>query len=202
MAHGVTPLATSWYVYALIIFYIAFYVFARLTHSNERTGIYLILFTLFYIVLFRAIGFGGFWVSSIPSFVIGFYAAVYQSRIKNFISSHSTSFYLTLLFFLLLSAIAAVYQRNIFQILITTAVAINVYVIMLRFKLPQNPVINFLGKISYEIYLMQGFMFGITWSEHPLRSFLIIFSVSICGGYLLHLLTTSAPKYAKSLLKN
>lgn len=201
MAHGITPLATSWYVYALIIFYIAFYVFAWHTRSLERTGICLIVFTLFYIVLFRAIGFGGFWVSSIPSFVIGFYAAVYQNRIKSFISSHSASFFITLLAILLLSATAAVYQRNLFQILVTTAVAVSVYIIMLRFKLPQIPVLNFLGKISYGIYLMQGFMFGMTWTERPLMSFIIIFSASIGGGYLLHLLTTSAPKYAKSVLK-
>lgn len=201
MAVGVTPLATSWFVYALIIFYLAFYIFARLTQSLKRTGIYLILFTLAYIFTFRIIGFGGYWVSSIPSFIIGFYASIYQNQIKEFITSHRIAFYLIVFIALVLSAIAANYQRNLFQILITTLVAVSVYFIMLRFKLPQNPVINFLGKISYEIYLMQGFMFGMTWTEHPLRSFLIIFSASIVGGYLLHILTSSVPRLAKSVLK-
>ena len=186
LTKGITPLATSWYIYVLILFYLAFFFSAVISKSPRLTGISLIVFTLIYSVTLHKIGWGGWWISSTPSFIIGYYAASYQTEINSFLRRHAIIILPLSIITLIGAAFAAHHHREIFQPLQTSAVSISVYLCLLFVKLPQNAILKFLGSISYEIYLVQGFMFGFKWTLAPSLSLAVIFSTSIMGGWLLH----------------
>lgn len=182
---GITPLATSWYIYAILLYYFAFYIFAKQTGSVGKTGVLLIIFTVVYMVGLRFMGFGGWWVSSIPSFTMGYYAAIYQEQVRNVLLKHRW-ICLGILSLLVISYFLADVRRNIFQPFLTTMVALSVYVCMLNYRLPTNRFLDKLGGVSYEIYLMQGLMFTFAMPESYYLRLIGIPLASIAGAFVLH----------------
>jgi len=185
LIHGIPPLATSWYIYAQILFYFAFYLIARSTHSPQLTAWYICIFLIIYIATLYKIGFGGYWISSAPSFATGYIMSIYRQNIIRFMQRHRIVA-ATLAVTLIASTIAAAAARQIFQPLMTTALSLSVYICLLNFRLPSLKPLDFLGGISYEIYLMQGLMFTIRWPQLPYMQAILIPTASIVGAWMLN----------------
>lgn len=190
---GTPPLATSWYIYALIIFYVIFNVSARIARDPSKMIIPLTVLTLIYMALLYKVGYGGWWISSAPSFPLGFIMAIYRDKLLTILRRYRV-LALILAIALVASAILADHARHIFQPLLTTAVSLSTFICLSCYRFPRSKVLSSLGDISYEIYIMQGMMFTIHWHDDLYLRLLVIPISAILGAWLLHKIFLRVPQ--------
>ena len=180
---GIPPLASSWFVYAILILYCGFYLCARIYKTPIHTGIALTIFTLVYMFFFWFVGFG--WISAAPAFPLGYFAALHQKRMTTILRRFPILINISIILFMIASVILAEYRHDIFQPMESAIIPVAVYIILLAIKLPPNRILIFLGTISWEIFLMQGLMFTLKWPISAEYGLIIIFTGAIAGGGLL-----------------
>ena len=156
---GVTPLPTSWFVYAVLLSYLMFYFFARILKSPNKLMIAMWVFSLLYAELTRHYNWGFWWYSSIFSLNIGICFAVYERRIKQILYK---SHWVLLTFIWLLIVIetfiisgiigSRLFSEIPFNAIMPLSVVFFVYVLGMR----DLPILRAIGTISYEVYLVQG----------------------------------------------
>lgn len=72
LASGAGPMPNSWFVFAILLFYVFFYIVARLTPRPRRLIAALWLLSTLYIMALMALGFGCWWYSSVYALNVGF----------------------------------------------------------------------------------------------------------------------------------
>lgn len=160
---GFPPLPNSWYMYALFLLYIVFHAVFSIYGVKERKAlIWMWIGSFIYIICISYLGWGYWWYTSILAFNIGTEYAHNEQRIRVFAKKHQGFLYVSLILFLLIPVM--IYRAFPFdeRIRIVSFMALNtmlpvamVWVIQVLgiIKLPS---INFLGRISYEVYLVHG----------------------------------------------
>lgn len=153
---GIPLLPHSWYVYAILLFYIFFYIACRLCKRNFPFII--VALTIVYILVCEYGGFDRCWYISSLAFPTGVFAGKYINSLNEFISS-----WIRYLIFipLCISLIGLfVYSRNeILYMLVYILIPIMIAMICMKIKLEKLcrfKLVSFLSSISYEIYLCQG----------------------------------------------
>lgn len=152
------PLIHSWYVYALFLFYLLFYiVFKYNNSSNIWPGLKLTLLMIVYYVVTRyVLDWPFYWWITCMAFPMGFFYSRYEDIIKEFLKEHywvTLPVIIALLSIKLLSGTYTPFFAELPYILLGPIVAVVLY----RMPLPvDNKMLNFLGSLSFEIYLTHG----------------------------------------------
>ena len=152
IAHGGTILPDSWFVITIIVYYLFFYVVARLSHSKVGIVVGLWLASAIYIVFLYCLGWDIYWYNTVCVFNLGTTYALFESRIREYIKAYpeiltcgSVVIALMILGCHLLSIMLPICY------LLPLLVVLAVYVIGVY----RSRMLCFLGAISYEIYIMQ-----------------------------------------------
>lgn len=187
----------AWYVWLQLFMYVLFYLLFKNSSKNRRRTL-MITFAIFivYMGLFKyIIQWGSWWYNSCLCFCVGLAYPLYEGKIAEFMNKRwkiVALFFIWQILFVLTRTKLAGNQTPI-KLLLDNIVCILfcVFVVALcsRYKIG-NRITEFLGTISYEIYLLHG-LFIILFKECLTisNSFLytgIVILFSIISAYTLH----------------
>lgn len=184
------PLIHSWYVYALFLFYLLFYiVFKYNNSSNIWPGLKLTLLMIVYYVVTRyVLDWPFFWWITCMAFPMGFFYSRYEDKIKKFLKNHywvTLPVIIALLSIKLLSGTYTPFFAELPYILLGPIVAVVLY----RMPLPvDNKMLNFLGSLSFEIYLTHGVFEELlrTSFNSPYIYIFAVITATIVTSWILH----------------
>lgn len=154
----------SWYVIHILLFYIWFFILMKI--FRKRKGLIIAGGVAYYVlstVAFMRLGFGMHWWGTSFGLVVGMIFAVYEKQIFDLFHK---GFYIKLVCYLVLLVLvylsAGPYYRITgfgdkfpYHTVFDLMCCIGVFILLVGFEIG-NPVSRFLGKYSYEIYLLQG----------------------------------------------
>ena len=195
-SYGGLPLPNSWYVVAIIYFYTMFYLCAK-NFKIETTIIMMWIFSLIYILIIKHLNFGNYWWYSTFALNVGMTFAYIETKIKNYIKQNpQKGLFITFVIFLLTTTYALINSQtkinlplgDIPTFWITPAI---LTVIIYFLGTPKSKILDFLGKISYEIYIVHGIF--IHWiirtriySDRWILLIILVYVLSIISAYFLN----------------
>lgn len=187
----------SWYFTNILVFYLAFYLIMKL-FGNKHHFMIVGAFAcyLIWILICKKAGYDVWWYCSSHLFVVGMVWAKYEKTILEFIKKHYFSslgiligaFFVCIVLYLLMSR----YNQFIDAVAVTKInIAVLFVLAVLLFSLKVkigNPILDFFGKISFELYLSHGmfiWLFNRVIDNDVLKSVFIILS-SVLFAVVLH----------------
>lgn len=150
----------SWYIYEIILLYLLFYIFYKNFDFKKATIFFTVMLIIILVIMFY-LKLSANWYRSSLSFIAGIIIAKYKKQISIFLKRKwlLKLFCITFLCFTLLVigkfynlGLIELFTYNIANILFILAVLI----ILSKVKKLNNKLFNFLGSISFEIYLYHG----------------------------------------------
>ncbi|MBO5428231.1 MAG: acyltransferase [Prevotella sp.] len=173
-------LPTSWYVIVIILFYGIFYVFARTLHSPLLVTFAMWCFIFSYMAIMAYTGFREYWWMTTGCIGIGMTIGLYEEKILHFVSVKykllcEALFLIWLLFYHInidylpqcdtgIIPLLAIARSGVFAVIVWFYVSCTGFF--------HNKLLNLMGNISYEIYLVQGMV--------------ILFCSRLSSGYAVH----------------
>ena len=203
LRYGTAPLPTSWFVYAVIFFYFTFYCAAKILYDQKLIITCLWIISTIYIIVLYSLGWEECWYKSIFAFNIGSSFAYFEYKIKQYIIQNPRIFIIitiSLLVFLFIVRYINTYifvtNAPIWKSVVYYSVPLFCVTIIYLFKGISSPVLSFFGRISYEIYLVQGAFITLL---SPMREnwtayFVLVYILSIITAWMLHGLCNSILK--------
>lgn len=193
---GFPWLPTSWFVIAILTYYLLFYLTALTTHKSGKIVFTLWIITPLCMITLQQSGFASYWYETLPSFNIGMTVALYEKGVERILKS-KWKLMATLLFAcyaaffvsdcLITDELISGWRLSI--IMQSALCSLLVYVLVSVKGFPQGKFLQTMGHISYEIYLLQGaviaILFGLVGSI-PALYVTATFTLSIIIAYCLH----------------
>ena len=164
LIRGGQQLAHTWFMYALLLYYVAFYVVNRLVHNIRHSTFILLLLQVLFICLVRYLSDDQWttwrWWASALGFNTGMYIYLYEPQIQKLLKPLKPlkPFILAIG---LLGGLAAIYASAHFGLAEYAASIgwpILTYVLILICGMYQSTLTRWLGKYCYEIYLTHGYL--------------------------------------------
>lgn len=153
----------SWYVFCAILFYFAFYFTFKYAKNEIRGIVQLFIFTCFlYVILRFVVHYPAYWWGSLSLFSIGIIIKSIEkySIYKKFFLYIFLSIVLLVVFLFIANKYISFFQ-NYKTTFVLSTLAPLIYVLLLMIIDISFKPLQWLGKISYEIYLVQGIAFYI-----------------------------------------
>ena len=184
----------AWFCVTIIVYYFAFYLIALAAKSKPKhllMGMW--LFSLGYIVCLKMLGFYNWWVQSVLSLNMGMTVVMVENGWRKCLSRHHR---LVTVFLFLLVGISSYWHEQgevkglpLGMMSLSVVIGMLIYCLSCGYRLPTNKAVSFLGKYSYEIYLIHGsiiyVLFGIAytyvtkwWVAMTLFTFLSTFALA------------------------
>jgi len=162
---GITPLPYSWFAYIIIIFYIFFYfVFLAKWSLQIKSIVMMILAFIFSIGLYH-FGFDRAWWVSNLAFPFGMVYRLNEEKIIQ-ISRTKIGNIVFVPSALLLAGLFAFLKIEILYVFSYVFIVLAVIVLLSYSGLPDGRLFNFLGKVSYETYLIHGAVYYLLRGNH------------------------------------
>jgi len=156
-AHGETILPDSWFIIVLLLYYLLFYLCARLCKSTRLTMVAMWIATAAYILILHHLEWGEYWYKSIAAINLGITYALYEDRIKQFFTQKPSA-----LLWSIAISVAAVTMLYVGWIMELGSTGLTYFIVPLLMVwivyvlgMWKNSTLMFLGTISYEIYIAQ-----------------------------------------------
>lgn len=188
IAHGGTVLPDSWFVITIMIYYLLFYLCARLFRKPMAVVLALWLASAGYIAMCYGLGWGNYWYKTACAINVGFTYALLEGEIKRCITAHrSVLVWASCAIVLAIMGLWAAHVQLPVLYLLPLLVVAAVYAMGMW----QNRELDFLGTISYEIYLMQCIWrhkLFVTASIHWSVYLVLTIAITLVTAWLLHLL--------------
>lgn len=160
MKHGITLLPYSWFIFAIIYVYLAFYASALLGKNLMNTGL---IFTAFLFAYFLLIKFGfrldPLWYRTILCTSAGYYIGYYEKQLDNIQVQHKLLLICTVLALLCINVISSylgILQNHFISMGWFILKAFAVYLIIRCLGMWKTKSLILLGEISLDIYLVHG----------------------------------------------
>lgn len=156
---GSFPLPDSWFIYAIIYLYVVFYAACRASRSWKWRIILTTGLTLMAMGLIVLAGWGRHWWLSLPAFVEGMIVAAYEKRFRDLLCRNTGAILLPTAAVMIGAFTAYMngkYHIRVANFIYSNQLPILVIAAVYAFGSIRNNALNYLGKISLEIYLVQG----------------------------------------------
>ncbi len=180
LLHGSPVLPHLWFVCALIVFYLIFYVSMRFVPPFWR-GISLIFFcTIIYVVIIKLLDWETYWSLSIHGFVYGMLVATQDKKVSLLFDKYPILLLVCFtVFTLFVNAYCLLGNTGILRLLAWGTLyywmlPIVVYGLTRLHPIPSSKLLTHLGKISLEIYLVHV---SVMLFMHPLISGALLFFI-------------------------
>ena len=183
LAQGLTRgwLPFSWYVWVALYYYIAFYLIFRFIRSPRLRWVAMLTSWGVQVALVKyGFGWDDYWYISSHLFVMGM---IYQHAERNLLRVNA---YVWMALTLVLALLVRV-DWHFSEIFFDTAFAL-LFICGITLVDVRSKVLDFLGKISYEIYLVQGMsLFALKDTAFAIGiKAILMLAVNIALAYLLH----------------
>ncbi|GGC88824.1 acyltransferase family protein [Enterococcus wangshanyuanii] len=158
LVNGSPFVSNSWYVIAIIFFYLLFYLSGKLSRNKSMFIVFLFIGTALFFGITSYIGYGEWWYNAVFTFPVGALWASQEKRIVAVVGAkyriYCAAIALLFSFFFYLDEIQPlIYFRELACILFA------VLVIALSYKYWVNaPFFSMMKKMSFELYLYHGLM--------------------------------------------
>ncbi len=205
----------SWYVVSILAFYIAFYLLMKIFKQN-KPGIILgsVAYYVLYVIILRKLSYGTWWYMTAFIPIVGIIWASYNEKITEFLKK--TAFFLMPLIWVLYlildyykpqirSAFPPSWEEAIFCMIMSLVFVLGVILTSTKFKFG-NKLLNFLGNISFELYMVQGlfmliFRNDLLYINNSIIWSLLVIVCSVIFAFLLNILFKFILKKYKKLIK-
>ena len=203
LTFGGTIVENGWYIQAVFIVYIAFYMIFRLSIQDDLKVALMFLATIFYCILCLIMNLPNTWYESIFAVVLGIAWCRYRNKIDNMFSGYipmlvGMIFLFCTSFLLYRCGIFTPAISVLFEIVSALAFAALVTLLIVNVSI-RCRITRFLGAISFEIYVLQGlFMSALRNVIH--NDYVYILSVIPCvliGSFVYHQIIKRVNKYIK-----
>jgi peptidoglycan/LPS O-acetylase OafA/YrhL len=183
---GHTPLPSSWFMYAIIYQYIAFYLACKLSGSKPRCLVVASILTIAYIIAVNLMEYGYWWWISHPSFVCGMIVASYEKEFKLLLNDNKLIICALPLLIIMSSAVIGHFiLHTTLDSVTTNMIPFIVLFTVYAFGAMKSKSMNYLGKISLEIYLVHCLAirlvlhFDLSWLPFTLAVFAVTIPMAI-----------------------
>lgn len=157
---GVPPLRFSWFMYAIIVQYVAFFIACRFGRSKVKCIVVAALLTLAFMAVVYVANYGFWWWNVQPSFVIGLAVAAYEKELRAFVMAHKSAILLPMALVLAVCVVRRDFHLpGLLAMLLPNLAPLVVLFCVYAFGSISGKIVKYLGKISLEIYLVQGIAF-------------------------------------------
>ena len=175
---GQPIISNSWYVLAIIDFYIAFFITAVVVGNNRKLPFVaaITVFWIIFCVFCRAAGYNSWWYTTAHCFIIGICLGMYREKVTKLICSHYVAavLFVTVILAafeaLTLASINSAYINFVFTVCRTALFSVLIFVLSLKFQIG-NAAVRFISGISYELYLIHGIIIALLLNYRVLQRF-------------------------------
>lgn len=193
-----SPSPMSWFIYALVIWYIGYYFSFKVSKKHKIQLGLIWCFTIVYLLVTVYLKLYYFYISILP-LPIAITYAFYEDKIKTIITNHTkVVWWIVLIITIIVMGYAIAGQYNaklagwgmpVYTLVPCVIVYITYYLGGLK-----NNFTNFLGKISYEFYIVHGFIvillgnysfFGMTGYVNAIAVITLVFGLTVLTAWLL-----------------
>lgn len=174
----------KWYIIAIVIFYIGFYFLFKYYNRNKAIlGIFLLITC--YSFACRLLGKESWWYNVAYCFLIGIIFGAYYKSIFSIIRKKYIIVTLGMSLIFISTFVLNVFKGNIFILAISSSCFVLVCIcLLMKFDIG-NKVINLLGNISYEIYLVHRIILdGFSRINNEYIYLILSMLISILAAYL------------------
>lgn len=202
----------SWYIIAILLFYIAFWLLMVLFKKHYGLMVVSACFlNLLYILFCCRLGYGSYWYNAAFAFCVGMFWAHKESDILKLLEKHFPIFAISVILFWIVCffgkfvvEISAIHFA--FQIASACLFSIIIVLFSMKFRV-RSKIAHFLGTISLELYLVQGlpimmFRNKVVYIQNELLWCSIVLLSSIALAMVFHaLFNKMLTYYRKTFLK-
>ena len=161
MCVGNVPIGATWYVYAILYFYVLFYISIKFGKGDfKREILNMTMGLVFYCFLIYILHFGIWWSMSSPAICFGMAYCFYEKNIKLNYLKHQNLWLLTFLiglsvYFLIIAGIDGLEVISLrFLMPIYWLISIPIILVVYKTGIAENKLLNWLGGGSYEAYIV------------------------------------------------
>lgn len=159
LVNGSPVVAHSWYVLSILVFYVVFWLLMLV--CKKRYWLMLVGGLIYYalcIVFCLKMNYGAWWFNTPYLLIVGMFWAIYEEKILKFLKKHYylsafTVFAIFLIVFVLLTKANSLSEFPIKSIVSALFFVMFLLFGLLKFRIG-NPVLEYLGGISFELYLI------------------------------------------------
>ena len=194
----VCPSPMSWFIYALVIWYVGYYVAFRLWGARNVQIALVWIFTLLYLLFTISLNMGYYYISILPMPMALTYV-FYEEKVKAFISRHDKWVWAVVLLTTIIVmdyAVAGQYGMKLPGWGLPVYTFVPCVIVYITYYLGgwKNKVTNFLGHISYEFYIVHGFivmqlghchLFGLTGYANAMLIILLVLGLTTLSAWVL-----------------
>ena len=176
-------LPSSWFVFAIIIVYLVFWCIAKI-FTDEKVIIlsFTISTFIFCIISKQILHFGNWWQISALATPLGMIVGSFEDIICRFICAYKKSIILIsacIIPILYIFSLLCKYHLYITCLIFPLYILLLIYI---KGTSANNKIINYIGKISFEIYLVQGIMIGLLKHIH---NYCLFFGLSVFSSLII-----------------
>ena len=194
----ITPSPMSWFIYALVIWYVGYY-FSFKTGKTLKAQLGLIWgFTLVYLTVTIFLKQSYFYISILPLPMAITYV-FYEEKVKAFILRHANAVWWVVMIAILIVmgyAVAGQYGMKLPGWSMPVYTLVPWVIVYITYYLGgwKNRFTNFLGRISYEFYIVHGFivmllggchLFGMTGYANAVVVIICVFGLTAFAAWIL-----------------
>lgn len=184
----------SWFISSIVLFYVAFYLSARLAKQDLGLLTVLVSFGVFaYVFVMKRLGFEDFWFNAVWAIPLGM---IWRYKHKSITSAFLKHPWIYLAIFGVTALWWVMIAEHFFwfsylaRLCSTLSVCVFVFLLMYLLQI-KNPILCFCGKISLEIYLFHGLLALVLTSllspaEQPYLFVGLLLAGSILLSWLFH----------------
>lgn len=152
---------SNWFIFATFCLYIIVMISFKLFKKNNQAALLLcILGSLIYIILLRIFKFEEHWYNTILCFNLGMYISYYKANILSFLKNKYNYY----LLFIIISIIFVICHRHTYNYIVYELYSLIfvsiILLVSLKIKIT-NSILYFLGKNTFNIYVLQRMVYMI-----------------------------------------
>lgn len=199
-------LPTAWFAIAILIYYVAFYVCARISIKTHYIVALMWMFTLVYIWLMHRYNFYGYWYRTVCALNVGMTVSLFERQITQTQKKHRLPLLLAVTATWIAVSAVLEYKYQSAEPLIylqNASFSVLAYLLVVCLGFPSSKTLRWLGGISYEIYLVQGAviltLFGYV-GQQTFPFLLLTYAVTLPLSLCVHKLSKRANNAVSRLL--
>lgn len=196
-----SPSPMSWFIYALVVWYAGYYVAFKVGGARNVQITLVWVFTVAYLVFTIWQHLGYYYISILPMPLAMTYV-FYEDRARAFVARHAWRVWLAIVAIVVAVmgyAVAGQYGMRLpgWGLPVYTVVPCTMVYIVYYLGGWKNCLTNFLGRISYEFYIVHGFivmqlgpcrLFELTGYANALIIILLVFGLTIFSAWMMSVL--------------
>lgn len=188
---NITSGQVFWYINATILFYIVFYLTLKFLKTTTKAIIIMFIYSIIYIFVCRIQEMGIYWYNTALAFPFGVLVAYKKEKILYIIKTYYNKLFIIFLIgFVIIFLISFEESKNKFIFDTISSILFIFLVMLLNYKLNiKSKLLDFIGSISFEIYLVHQFIIDIFYGRYHTKqslSFYVLVLIIIGVSFLLN----------------